>query len=145
MGRLTDWIVGGTVVASGDQIPLTVVVNPDGSTVGSSVAGSNQRAVKAEGGGTTSATAGQSTTILPADPTRIRFEIQNLGTAPIFVRVNQGAATTAASTATPASPGTRSIAVPAGQLYVTESDVLCTGQINVASGTASVPYSYFAS
>jgi len=124
-----------TIQGNAAGVPVPVSGTVTASTV--------QRATLAEGGGTTSGAAGTATQVIPADANRKKFEFQNLGTATIILRVNVGADPTPAATGTPTTK--RMIAVPAGQLYVTEADTLCTGLVSVASGTASVPYSYLAS
>lgn len=126
--------------ANGVPVPVSGVVT---STV-------PKRATRAQGQSATSTTAStavtpQSTQVLAADPGRTKFQIQNTGSAVIALYVNEGAGTQGASiaTGTAAAPlAYDMILIPAGQLYVTEPEMICTGQINVASGTASVPYSY---
>jgi len=142
-GPLTDAQLAlrqGTLGQKTSAGSAPVVLASDQSAIPTTV---TQRATIAEGGGTTSGTAGTATQVLAADANRKKFEFQNLGTATIVLRVNVGADTTTAVTTTPTTK--RMIAVPAGQLYVTEADTLCTGLISVVSATASVPYSYLAS
>jgi len=139
---------GGSVTAPGTAGTQAQTIQGNAAGVPVPVSGAvatttTQRATIAEGGGTTSGTVGTATQVLAADANRKKFEFQNLGTATIILRVNVGADGTPAATGTPTTK--RMIAVPAGQLYVTEADTLCTGLVSVASGTASVPYSYLAS
>jgi len=141
-GSVTAAGTNGTVAQAVQGINGGVPVPVSGAVTASTA----QRATITEGGGTTSGTAGTATQVLAADPNRKKFEFQNLGTATIVLRVNVGADATPAVAAAPTAATTkRMIAVPAGQLYVTEADTLCTGLVSVASGTASVPYSYLAS
>lgn len=138
-GSVTAAGTNGTVAQAVQGINGGVPVPISGAVTASTA----QRATIAEGGGTTNATAGTATQVIAADANRKKFEFQNLGAAVIVLRINVAADTTAAVTTTPTTK--RMIAVPAGQLYVTEADVLCTGLVSVVSATASVPYSYLAS
>lgn len=120
-----------------------VLVDAQGTPYAASGGAPTQKTVRAEGGGSTSGTASTATQVLAADASRTKFEFQNLGAQTIVLRINQGSDNTAATTATPTNK--RMIYVPAGQLYVSESDTKCDGIISVASTSTSVPFTYLAS
>jgi len=144
---------GGSVTAPGTAGAQAQTIQGNAAGVPVPVSGAvttsvTQRAMLSEGSSTTSATVNTSATILAADPNRKKLSYQNTGSATIALRINVGADTTAANATPPAAGATtakRMIFVPAGQYYVTEPDELCTGQINTASLTASVPQTWAAS
>ena len=132
MGRITDVIAAVTNaiagIKPGDQLPLTAVVNPDGSAIsGSGSMQMTDTVIKAPAtyAGGTITTGGTSQQLLATNANRRGWTLQNQSTGDLYYKIG-GSATL----------DRFSYRLAAGQFYETPPHHTSTGAVNIIGATA---------